>query len=1302
MSDKSNQKEKDNISKILSEDFVTPSGNPLAQTQQHINNDKFHEKVMGNQSNINEMALETKLKRRYSGIQKKNTFTLKDLKKIGMDELLNKTIVVPAKDEEFLRLRKIPKISQQEYENLKNSIIDIKNLTNLYDYLSKLNCNFKSVACFDSVGGMSPLTYLIESNYHANVEMEEEMYKKYNELKTYIYNYRTINGDGNCFYRAVMFRYLEILVLTKNIEHLQNVIADFVKCFNSEELKSRLIIRGMNIKPDLSSKILILIVDLLKNKMYDDAHKILVKSFSTCKKFDYAMILYFRYILYDYIKNNENKVYLNTFPIKIGNLLPSQYETEDGKFLFNSFYENYLLNFFTDAEKIIIYLTPFVLEVELNIIIFDDNQEEVLQKFKWEGDSELNINEVISLLNFKNHYEIIYTPENHMKYEKLFENYENEQKSIILKKYLNQDPLAESGFNLLTDSIKEEINESNNKKAKTTIFKKNKAKDNNKLNKINNNISRNQNNNINNKNNKNYPNQNNQNNGNNENNNFNNNMGNNNRIQINYNNNNNKKNNGNIINNNNINNNINPQYKNNNNINQNNIYNDNNLNNNNNSNNYNQPNHNYNNNQNSNNFQNNNNNIVNQNNQYSQYNQNLNHNNNNFNKNYNNKQNSRNNNQNQNYNNNYNKNLNYNNNNNQNYNNNNNQNYNNNNNQNYNNNNNQNYNNNNNQNYNNNQKYNNNNNQNYNNNNNTQNYNNNNNQNYNNNNNQINNNSNYNNDYGQNYNNNQNQYYNNNQSQNNYNNQNNNNNQNFNNNQNYNNNNSNYNNNNNQKYNNNQNQNYNNNINNQNYNNIQNQNYHNNQKYNNNQNRNYNNNNNNQNYNNNQNQNYHNNQNYNNNQNQNYNNNQNQNYNSNHNQKYNNNNNQNYSNINNNNNYKNNEYNNSNNPYPNSARNNYAKTPLNAKDLNIKTDIVFNNDKKNTIQQKQINNRDISERHYNININEVYDNMPNNNNSNEKNNKNNSNQNKRNNENYNNMEIRGLKTPGQDSNPPSNISLNSNKNGNKKINTNNNSPTPMGLITPNGDKNDNKNKNQIRCIKCKNPINNQKIQLCKFCFKKEIVDSYYSYYYNDVYNNMPHKIKEEFRIKIINKTYNLEEALMEYNEIFKNDYLDSKIIINELKKRICISCKNNIQDESFELPCKCHFCCKEELDKYIFNMDLSKEVLCLCGEKYTREMKTQLGILTAQLDLKSQKKLKEFFNYNLENKCCACGKTINNQIYPYTDLVSSIEQKNNSADKFLNKLLHLLCAKCFNENKNKGFNCLICKFIHFIPNQYNK
>ena len=190
MSDRNNQKEKekekDYLSKSLSEDFVTPSGNPLGQTQSFLNNDKFHEQVMGNQKNLKEMALETKLKNRCSDIQKKSTFSLKNLKKIGFDELLNKTIIDPAKDKEFLILRKIPKISHEDYVNLKNSITDRENLTNLYKYLSKLNCNFKSVACYDSVGGMSPLTYLIESNFHANKELEEEMYKKYNELKTYI------------------------------------------------------------------------------------------------------------------------------------------------------------------------------------------------------------------------------------------------------------------------------------------------------------------------------------------------------------------------------------------------------------------------------------------------------------------------------------------------------------------------------------------------------------------------------------------------------------------------------------------------------------------------------------------------------------------------------------------------------------------------------------------------------------------------------------------------------------------------------------------------------------------------------------------------------------------------------------------------------------------------------------------------------------------------------------------------------------------------------------------------------------
>ena len=47
MSDRTKQKEKDYLSKSLSEDFVTPSENPLSQTQSHLNNDRFYEQVMG-------------------------------------------------------------------------------------------------------------------------------------------------------------------------------------------------------------------------------------------------------------------------------------------------------------------------------------------------------------------------------------------------------------------------------------------------------------------------------------------------------------------------------------------------------------------------------------------------------------------------------------------------------------------------------------------------------------------------------------------------------------------------------------------------------------------------------------------------------------------------------------------------------------------------------------------------------------------------------------------------------------------------------------------------------------------------------------------------------------------------------------------------------------------------------------------------------------------------------------------------------------------------------------------------------
>ena len=45
-------------------------------------------------------------------------------------------------------------------------------------------------------------------------------------LKPYIYNYRTIYGDGNCFYRAAIFRYLEIVASDNPVRSFMSLIVD--------------------------------------------------------------------------------------------------------------------------------------------------------------------------------------------------------------------------------------------------------------------------------------------------------------------------------------------------------------------------------------------------------------------------------------------------------------------------------------------------------------------------------------------------------------------------------------------------------------------------------------------------------------------------------------------------------------------------------------------------------------------------------------------------------------------------------------------------------------------------------------------------------------------------------------------------------------------------------------------------------------------------------------------------------------------------------------------------------------------
>ena len=404
----------------------------ICQSSRDLNNNLINikEKILGKTKEISPTIFDEKIKNQPSnkGLSISLITGQKEIKNLSnITNTLNQNEEIKnnINKDDYLQIRQIPKISKEMFEKTKKEIIDYDNLEYIYKDIMKCNWySINEINYHDNVGCLLPLAALIESKYNNDPSTIEEMGSKYNILKKYVYNYRTIKGDGNCFYQAIIFRYFEIIILNQKVDLLKNIIYDIKKSFNSNEIKSRIRVKYDTILNTNFLKILIIILELLEDKRISDAHYLYVKSININPLFDYGLIIYYRYIFYNYIKQNENKLYLENFPIKIGNLLPSNYETEKGEFLFNKFYYCYLLSMFTDAEKIIIYLTPFVLGINLDIIVFDDKEDETIKNVNFTGKSEYNFNnDKMFVLNVAGHYELLYSKNDNIKYQEIFEKY---------------------------------------------------------------------------------------------------------------------------------------------------------------------------------------------------------------------------------------------------------------------------------------------------------------------------------------------------------------------------------------------------------------------------------------------------------------------------------------------------------------------------------------------------------------------------------------------------------------------------------------------------------------------------------------------------------------------------------------------------------------------------------------------------------------------------------------------------------------------------------------------------------------
>ena len=407
----------------------------LIQSSRELNNlSKIKEEILGKKKEISPTVFYEKIKKETSDKGLKNPIIRKisgnkDFQNLStLTNSLNNNELNKINKDDYLQIRNIEKISSENFEVIKKEIIGYENLKDIYNNIMNKECiPFNEVFYHDNVGCLLPLIALIESKYNDDPFSIEDMKNKYSLYKEYVYNYRFIKGDGNCFYRAVIFRYFEIIILNLETDLLKNIINDMKESYNSNEIRSRIRIKfNFILNPNYVLQLMIIILELLEEKKVSEAHYFYIKCINIIENFDYGLIIYFRYIFFKYIKKNENKLYLENFPIKIGNLLPSYYETNRGEFLFNKFYYCYLLSMFTDAEKIIIYLTPFVLGINLDIIVYDDHEDEIIKNINYTGENEFNFNnDKIFLLNINGHYELFYTEEDNIKYKEIFKEYIN-------------------------------------------------------------------------------------------------------------------------------------------------------------------------------------------------------------------------------------------------------------------------------------------------------------------------------------------------------------------------------------------------------------------------------------------------------------------------------------------------------------------------------------------------------------------------------------------------------------------------------------------------------------------------------------------------------------------------------------------------------------------------------------------------------------------------------------------------------------------------------------------------------------
>ena len=297
-------------------------------------------------------------------IQLQSNLSLENYKKVKSNE-------IKEEDDIFLKIEDFPENPISEIFVYEEVVDKIKPLIPYFEEdlkslkLDKLKWN--------NIKQGKRLEVMVENTYGFDIYLKDQMIEELCFLKRIINCWRGVAGDGNCFYRSVIFSWLEYLIFNKKINILKIVMTNLYLKFDVSYSKIKTLPSQFKKQFTTEEKyvaitILEIIIRNLNKNNIQEAYLTLLKAFNVTRVFDRVMIFYLRFLLYEYISDNQNKLFKKDFPVCLGNLLPEEYETPEGKFLYNDYFLKDLLKFYTCAEKLAVFLVPYVLKVNLNIV----------------------------------------------------------------------------------------------------------------------------------------------------------------------------------------------------------------------------------------------------------------------------------------------------------------------------------------------------------------------------------------------------------------------------------------------------------------------------------------------------------------------------------------------------------------------------------------------------------------------------------------------------------------------------------------------------------------------------------------------------------------------------------------------------------------------------------------------------------------------------------------------------------------------------------------------------------------------